>query len=234
MNQRWCRASVLAMALVFTASAKADVVFYTNLANWQSAAGTPSFTEDFSGFATDTSFRTAPVGLNGMTIRQEGVDAAFRNQVDVAPLEFSTGNGTNSGSLFTNAPEGPAAGTQVRITFNALNQAFGLESWEGNSGEGAVMEVYSGTTLLGSQALTDASGAFLGYVLTNGDTATSVRFRSDRLNGGQGGEGFYIDNLAGVTAAAIPEPGPLLLSGIGLVVFAATSLKKRRGKTPTS
>jgi hypothetical protein len=80
-----------------------------------------------------------------------------------------------------------------------VNKAFGLDSWSGNDGEGAVLEVFSGATLLGSQALTGGDGDFLGYVLTGEDTAMAVRFRSDGLIPGMLGERFYIDNLAGTT-----------------------------------
>jgi hypothetical protein len=216
-----------AVALAFTVNANAGVIFFTDEAAWNAAAGAPSFTENFSSFAADTSFRTTPVALNGMTISQEGVNTdSFRNTVDVPPLDFPDNNGTAHSSTFT---EGDA-GTQVRIMFDALNSAFAFETWEAASGEGAILEVFAGGSLLGSRALTDGSGDFLGYVLDGGDTATSVLFRSITSNSSSGGEGFGLDNLVGVNAlpsASVPEPGSLALLGVALGAF---GLSRRRKK----
>jgi hypothetical protein len=214
MRVRGIVAAVVALGLGFPASAEAQIVFFTDRAAWQSAAGTPFFTEDFSGFPVVTPFRTSPVALNGMAIQQEG-DRMSWNEVDVPPLQFAPNSGSNSGLLLTDFPEGGSSGTQVRITFTRLNMAFGFNSWSGNDGEGAVLDVFSGTTLLGSKALTNVDSDFLGYVLTGAATATSVRFRSDRFVPGMIGERFYIDNLAGTTA--VPEPSTFALAGLGLL-----------------
>jgi hypothetical protein len=107
---------------------------------------------------------------------------------------------------------------QVRITFTGLNRAFGFDSWSGNDGEGVVLDVFSGATLLGSQALTGGDRDFLGYVLTGVDMATSVRFSSDRLIPEMIGERFYIDNLAGTTATvsySIKDRGGMSLTSSG-------------------
>jgi hypothetical protein len=196
--------------------------FFTNSATWQAAAGASTFTENFSGFATDTPFSASPVALNGMTISREGPEAGLSNYIDVPPLVFSAGSGTAQAELFTNTNEGANIGTQVRITFSQLNTAFGFNSWEAVGLEGAVLEVYNGATLLGSQNLGGANAAFLGYTLTGGDVATSVRFRSNLLIVGTSGEGFAIDNLAGV---GVPEPG---LAGMAAVAIVAMLSKRRR------
>ena len=204
--------------------AQGAITFHTNLATWQAAAGPLTFSEDFSGFAVDTQFRTAPLAIAGGTIVQEGVDLAFRNEVDVVPLAFAAvSSGTNSGSLFTDFNA-----TFVRINFANLNSAFGFQAWEAASGEIAVLEVFDGLTLLGSQALTGASGEFLGYVTSGGTTATSVRFRS--LTSADGGEGFYIDDLAGAnaSAAAVPEPTTLATFGAAALGLAAAVWRRRK------
>jgi hypothetical protein len=190
-------AAVMVLGLRFPASAEADIIFFTDRVAWENAAEPTSFTESFSGFAVDTPFRASPVALNGMAIQQVGTERMAWNEVDVPPHLFTPNSGSNSALLLTNFPEGGRSGVQVSITFTGLNKAFGFDSWSGNDGEGAVLEVFSGATLLGSQALTDGDGDFLGYVLTGEDTATAVRFRSDSLIPGMLGERFYIDNLAG-------------------------------------
>jgi hypothetical protein len=211
-------------AILWFAAARAEgaINFFTDAATWQAAAGASTFTEDFSGFLMDTPFHTSPVALNGMTISREGPEAGLSNYIDALPLTFSGGSGTAQAELFTNTNEGANIGTQVRIAFSQLNTAFGFNSWEAVGLEGAVLEVYNGATLLGSQNLGGANAAFLGYALNGGDTATSVRFRSNLLNVGTSGEGFAIDNLAGV---GVPEPE---LAGVVIAAMAAAWAKRRR------
>lgn len=218
-------ATLLVVGWWQSSAAHAGSLFYTDRAAWQTAAGTPSFKEDFSSFAVDTPFRTGPVMVNGMTFQQEGFDENFRNQVDVVPLEFTPNSGSASGSLYTNSADGAAPGTQVRVTFTQVNMAFGLESWDATGGEGVALEIYNGTTLIGSQALAGGNGAFLGYVLTAGDMATSLRFRSITLNPGTGGEGFYIDNLEGVSG--VPEPTSLTLLAVGTLGMIGYRYRRR-------
>lgn len=107
--------------------------------------------------------------------------------------------------------------TTVRISFNALNAAYGDDSFAADDDEGAQLEVFDGTTLLGSQALTNGSGAFLGYMLTGGTVADSIVYASV-TNSTNGGEGFGLDNLAGVNAVttSVPEPETISLFGLGI------------------
>ncbi len=193
-------AVVVALSLGFPDSVEAAIIFFTDRVAWASAAGPLSFAENFSGFPVDTPFQTSSVALNGMAIQQEGTERMAYNEVDVLPHQLTPNSGSNLALLLTNFPEEDSYGIQVRIIFTGLNRAFGFDSWSGYDGEGAVLDVFSGATLLGSQALTGGDGDFLGYVLTGVDTATAVRFRSDQLTPGMLGERFYIDNLAGTVA----------------------------------
>src|SRR5438477_8322704 len=170
-------AAVMALGLSFPAAASADITFFTDRAAWESAAGAPSFTEDFSGFTVDTPFRTSPAALNGMAIQQVGTERMAWNEVDVPPHQYSPNSGSSSALLLTNFPEGGRAGIQVSITFTGPNKAFGFDTWSGNDGEGAVLDVFSGDTLLGSQALTGGGGDLLGYVLMGEVTSSARRLR---------------------------------------------------------
>ncbi len=216
---------VAAVAWGAASPAQAGILFFTDRPTWEAAAGPLGFAEDFSGFAQDASFRTTPVALNGMTIQQLGT-GSFRNIVDAGSVEedfdFTEHNGTSHGSLFTNAD---GAGVRVQILFDLPNVAFGFESWIAHDTEGALLEVFDGASLLGSQALSNDFGGFLGYVLTGGDSATAALFRSETLIAGSVGEGFGLDNLAGTP---VPEPGSAGLLGLGLAALSALRVLGRR------
>lgn len=216
-------AAVLLTAWGISTTAHAAINFFNDRTAWATAAGSITFSEDFSGFAADTPFHTSPVALNGMTISREGPEPGLSNFIDVAPLMFGGGSGTNQAELFTNTDEGANIGTQVRIAFSQGNLAFGFDSWEAVGLEGAVLEVYDGATALGSQNLTGGNGDFLGYVLSGGDVATSVRFRSNLLIVGTSGEGFAIDNLNG---RSVPEPTSQALAC--LIAFSLAGLRRTR------
>jgi hypothetical protein len=223
-------AALVALGLGFPNSANATIDFFSDRTAWEDAAGLVSFSENFSEFSADTPFRTSPLALNGTTIQQEGTERMEWNEVDVPPLQFTPNNGSNSGLLLTNFPEDGSSGIQVRITFTDPNRAFGFDSWSANDGEGVVLDVFSGQTLLGSRALTGGSGDFLGYVVTGGDASMTVRFRSNRLSPGMIGERFYIDNLAGTTVAnGPPPPPPPPTTSFGAIRFTNASFSRGEG-----
>lgn len=203
--------------------AHSTVIVFTDRSLWEAAVGASSFTEDFQGFATDTVFRTSPLSANGFSIQQEGFDHAFRNMVDVPPTQFMDNNGTSGLALYTNFDAPATPGTTVGLTFNQPNIAFGGESTLSVTLEGAIIDVISGSTVLASIPLASGSNSFRGYLLTGGDTATSLVFRSASHVSGSGGQGFGYDNLAGVNA--VPEPSTVIFSIIGcaLLVFARRS-----------
>jgi len=214
---------VALLAGLAPAGSRAAAIFFSDRAAWQAAVVGAPFAEDFQSFGADTSFASSPVALSGMTISREGPEPGVTNFIDTPPLLFAFGSGTSQAELFTNFEEGVSIGTLVRISFNSANAAFGFDAWAASDFEKSILEVFNGATLLGSQALPGGSGAFLGYILTPGDAATSVRFRSATLIVGTTGEGFAIDNLAG--AAALPEPGTIALTLLGLIGMA---VRRRR------
>jgi hypothetical protein len=223
MNARRLGLSALLAALLLNhgVPASAAVNIFTNRALWAAAAGAATFTEDFSSFAADAPFHTAPVALNGMSISREGPEPGLSNYVDVLPLVFPGGSGTNQGELFVNAIEGVAVGSNVRITFNEPNVAFGFDVWEAVGLEGARLDVYDGAVQLRTEQIPGGNAAFLGYVCTAGEAASSVLFRANSLIVGTSGEGFAIDNLAGVS---VPEPAAASLAAVAL---GAVMLRRR-------
>lgn len=226
-------ALVLVSILAFLpAVADGAIVQYDDRAAWLAAiGGTPDIEEDFQGFTVDTSFRTAPLAISMGTIAQVGLDQLFRNEVDVAPFQFSDNNGTTHASCFVNFPDaGPGSETNVEITFSAPVSAWGADFNGILGGELLAVDV-NGTeqTVLGT-LLPTAGDTFLGFVATAGEEVDLVIYRSQNQNPGGGGEGFGSDNYAANFAApdepAIPTMGSLglvilvaLLAGIGVAVL---------------
>jgi hypothetical protein len=183
-------------------SASAQVNFFTDRAVWENTVGTPRFNLSLNGIGADQEFRTTTRSLGaGVTVRQTGNNTTnFRNLIDAPPLAFGDNNGTTNLSCFTNFPEGANPGVQVVLDFTDPVRAFAFETWEATGGEGVIMEVRRGGTLLGSTIIGGGNGDFTGFTLDN-TFATSVVLRSRFLTAGQGGEGFGLDNLSGAFSA---------------------------------
>jgi len=198
----------------------AGLTTYANEGSWTAAVGSVDATEDFSGFAVDTSFRDAPVALNGgMSIVKMGSGGSdSRNFIDVTPFLFPDPASNHAEIQLQDSASTPAA---VRIDFTGANRAFGFKTWyaSGALAAGTTVEVYDGATMLGDFDLTDGAGDFAGYALDGGDTATHVVFRAMR-EGSNLLEGFALDDLQ---VASVPEPATLAALALGLA-----SLKRRR------
>jgi len=218
------RFRILAITVIACSAvgANAAINWHSTLASWNAATGGATMSEDFSGFTTDTQFRTQSVAITGGALSQMGDDYAFRNEVDVVPTQFSDNNGTAHASMFV---DGDANATRARLTFTVGSTAFGFESWIGSVGEGGAFDVYNGATLLGTMNITTGGGDFLGFDLTGGDFATHVEWRSQAGNNTPGsGEGFGTDNY--VYGQPVPEPTTMTLLGLG----AAAILRRRSRK----
>jgi hypothetical protein len=163
-----------------------------------------------------------------MRIRQEGGGGEGRNFVD-SNLSFTGPNETAYALLYVETVTGTGEiVTAVRIRFDDTNVAFGGGAWGAATGAQAWMEVYDGATLLGTQPMlggtSDDGPNFLGYLLTDGDTATSIRFVAGTFDPDYSAEGFIYDDLAGVRA--VPEAASLPSLSLGLT-WLARRLRKR-------
>ena len=208
------KTSIVAGLLCVTAASQASITWFNSLGGWNGAAGATSFTEDFSGFTSDAIFQTNPVAINGGSLIEEGPDS-WLNYVDASAANVVMA--TDFGLI------------AVRMTFSTALSAFGFETWEAASGEMAMVEVYNGAVLLGSYNLSNDDGAFAGFVLDGGDTATSIVWRS-RTDVSVGGlaERFVMDNLVGVNAMnPVPEPFTMaLLGGAALAGYRRVRARK--------
>lgn len=213
------RAVLAPIAVIALAASPAfsQVTTYSNRSQWSSAVGSPTLLENFEGFLTDTSFRTALVNIAGgqASLSREGADrGAPFDTIDVPPyggIDAMTSSGSTFAYLFTDAPEGASSGTQVRLTFNTPIRAFGMDVYLGDVLEGLTIEIIGAANqVLGTIEPTSApNGTFAGFVSTN--LVTSLRFRSTSVAAGGGGEAFGIDNLAGSPVPAPSAAGALML-----------------------
>ena len=101
---------------------------------------------------------------------------------------------------------------------DAMASAFGADFSGAASGERAIIQVLgAGNTVLASAILTDGVDDFFGFTADGGDAIAGIRIVGMGDGNATGGEGFYIDNVAGVT---VPAPAPMmlaLLAGCGAV-----------------
>lgn len=206
----------LAALLGATVTSQAALTWHTTLASWNTASGGATRAEDFSSFGADTEYRTQDVGIVGGVLRQVGTNG-FRNEIDVPATLFPDNNGTAHASMFSEF----SGSIGARLTFDALQKGFGLQTWDAASGETSRMEVYNGASLLGSQVLTGGAGDFLGFTLSGADVATHILLvaaADDSING----EGFGTDNYVYQT---IPEPATVTLIGFGVAALLARRRK---------
>ena len=99
MSRQFSRIALAGLALLAAAApSRSAVLTFTDLASWQAAVGaSPTFVEGFEGFASDTSYVSAPVVAGPLTLSHTG-PSTFRNIIDVVPLQFGSTITTNAAS----------------------------------------------------------------------------------------------------------------------------------------
>lgn len=209
MNRYQLSTLAAVAALGFSMSAAAAVTTYTDRTSWLAAAGTPSFTEDFESFASDTSYATAPLVLPNFTVSTVGSAPAGTNFVDVYPFTFSGIPASFGNAHLESYVEGPLT---TSLTFVAPVSAFFADFlWAGNSSQlSMALKLSDGST---ETVLVPGPGTDLvpfGFV-SAGAKVTGITF-SNAAN-----DGFAIDNIAGVSAVPEPESYAMLVAGLAMI-----------------
>jgi PEP-CTERM motif-containing protein len=215
-----CTLAVFVTCCACVETALSAVPVYTNRSLWEAAVGPRSFTENFEGFTDDINFSfTTTNAPNGFSLSHTG-SFDTRNTIDVVPLEYVDGNGTNGASIHVN--DVPLQTVDIVPDFDLA--AFGFEVSSAFSADGAMVRAIGpGGTILATANLTNGIDDFFGFQATGSDRIIRLEIRSRELNP-VAGEGFYMDNFAGVF---VPEPGTLVMLTLAVALIACRRSAKR-------
>ena len=207
------KATRLIAGVVLTAmsgQAAAAFILYSDRATFQSAIGGATTLETFNSIGSDTEFHSADLTVGDLTLSSNaGVNPTFLNDealVNVAP--FGPGSGGIDGTPLVDAL-GLDGGEYIDIALASAATAFGFDYENYDSGGDALDVIIDGmlVTTLG------ATTGFIGIISDMG-SFDLVRFLSNSTDSAPNGTFNAIDN---VEFNAVPEPGTLVLLGVGLL-----------------
>jgi hypothetical protein len=203
--------TAIAVTLPTFAPANAGISFYSNRTSWETAIGSPGFTENFESFAADVDFSFGTTSLpNGFSLSHIGSNN-FRNLIDVPPIGFGNeSNGTSSASIYVNG-DPPVDTVTITLDINAVAFGFDLSDVSGGGGEGSILSL-SGSPAANATSMNIASGVsgFYGFIANGGDFINTAQLKGQ--GNSSGGEGLFLDNFAGVS---VPEPSLFALAAFG-------------------
>jgi hypothetical protein len=223
--------------ILFATNTNSAVIQYLDRTSWSSAVGTVSGTEDFSGFVSDTQFRTQTVALNGMSVSVDGVSQHLgtqANKIDVAAFEFP-GSFDVDGSSYLLADielaESVGAFVPINLRFDFSNplSAWGVDLASFANATSVQVEVFGPNptdAALASFHFPHGSGSpvsdFFGFHITDGLLADHIVFS---IAAGSGYETIGMDNIAYVSA--IPVPAAIWLFGSGMLGLIGIARRKK-------
>jgi hypothetical protein len=201
--------SALATVLACLSSyALAVPTVYSDRTTFEAAAGAFAV-ESFDSFLADTPFHTVPVAVGPFTISMTGTPSTDYNFIDLAPPNTpeTDVNGTTNMRVFTNSNPG-APSDDLVLTFDQPIVAFGADFRSLND-EITRTQVLVGPDTIALPISAD-SGLLTFFGFTSATPFTTVIFQ------GLANDVYGIDNL---TYSSVPEPGVLLMLGLGLAAL---------------
>ncbi|MGI9327937.1 MAG: PEP-CTERM sorting domain-containing protein [Pseudomonadales bacterium] len=214
MNSLIGRLSALSL-LVFSCSAQAGVMVFTDEAEWEAAVSNSYLTETFDSMP-NTHF-------------VEGINNAGLIEVEISndPLMNGLDNGDSTGfqvngTRFLVGNHGFDDDTSVTLRFRDPITAFAAH-WTNTTTAANLSIMIAGETISFSDHLNGSGDGFLGFLSdTNFDQAA---FGVDGAP--PGGEGFALDNLS--IATPVPEPHSFGLLALALAGIAWLRESRRAG-----
>lgn len=213
--------AVLLASFLASTHASASFLIHTNRTAWETAVGPVSGTEDFNGFATDTSFINTTVPLNNMTIiGTSGSNGTNTQKIDAPPVQYSSYTYDGSSAVLGDLD---GSSEYIRIDFLTPVTAWGVNTLGMSNGtRNTLITAFDADNNGLGTIVTDSSGSytkqFYGFEMTTG-TVDHLLFVNSTLSN----DAFVLDDMAFVTLSTgpvVPEPstyamGVLALLGLG-------------------
>jgi len=214
--RRGVQLTVACLAVLVTTAGyvQADPVLFTNRAAWETAAGMPTISQDFTGVAANQNLAT-PFDFGAFTIQAFELDGPE--------------SGLNAGgdwALF--AVESANNPETVGVTFDEAITAIGLDMFLVNASivdREVVVTTTDGVISYFTPATTNTS-EFRGIVFMT--PVTELTFSSPT-----GGAGHRVTQIDAVTAP-VPEPSSIAIFGISGVAMGFVAVRRRRRERPSA
>jgi len=200
MKARYVFNLILASALMLSSGLAQSVVitYFNSLADWEVAAGSSIYSEDFTGHVTDPAITFSSTNGSGSLAHYRWQDQVNSGSTANTYIDFTRLTGGFGGQWNTLVPGGPGTGISLTLTF------------------------FNGVTQTLSQQVSNSlDNSFFGFT---SDVAIS-RIGLSEGSQSSGVETYWLDN---VVYSDIPEPETLALFGIGLITISLLRRKKTR------
>jgi len=203
MKARYVCNLLLASGLMLASGLAQSVVitYFNNLADWEAAAGSSAYSEQFNGNATDPAIIFSSTNGSGSIVNNRWQDQVNNDSTANTYIDFSQLTGGFGGHWNTLAPGGPGTGISLTLTF------------------------FNGVTQTLSQQVSNSlDNDFFGFMSDVGISRIALSEGSQS----SGVETYWLDYAV---YSDIPEPESLALLGIGLVALSLLRRKQNKSST---
>jgi hypothetical protein len=202
----------VAILAAYAVPAGAATMTFSDRTTWETAAGGASYTVDFNGVASDTSFSGAAYDAGPFTLEAIGTGlVTWTGKLDASPFE-SGGFWATDATTYA-LMETDFGNLTNEMVFDLPVLAWGADFVSALSGELLDLQLVDGGT---ETVQLDVNTGFFG--VTTDMAIAKIIFKSRLEDPGPNDEIFGMDN---VSAAAVPEPSAVTLFGIGSLIVGA-------------